>query len=174
MVTNNKNAMNTRKTALSGVLLAIVIITLFLATTSPVNEMSLYALSSFFVSVVIVELGIRAGWVFYLASCLLSLILPNKMALVPYILFFGIYGIIKYYIEKLNRLVLEYVFKLLYFNVFVFAVAFFARGLIPVNLEKYPWWILLAAVEVVFVVYDYAYTLFVQYYMSRIRSKLRV
>jgi len=174
MVTNSKKTMNSRKTALSGVLLAMVIITLFLATTLPVNEMSLYALSSVFVSVVIMELGIKAGWIFYFASCLLSLILPNKIALVPYVLFFGIYGIIKFYIEKLNRLVPEYALKILYFNIFVFVVAFFARKLIPQGFERFPWWIVLVAVEVVFVVYDYAYTLFIQYYRNRIRNKLHV
>lgn len=173
METGN-NVSNSKKVTLSGLLLALVVITLFLATVSPVNEMSLYALSSFFVSVVIIELGIKAGWAFYAASCLLSLIIPNKVALIPYIVFFGLYGIVKFYIEKLSKLALEYILKLIFFNIFVAVTVLYLNQLIPEGFQRYSMWALILAAELVFVIYDYAYTLFIQYYRHRIRNRLRM
>ena len=54
----------------------------------------------FFIAASIMESGIRAGWLFYAAASLAGfIVVPEKLALVPYIVF-GFYGIAKYYIEK--------------------------------------------------------------------------
>lgn len=169
------NSFNTKKTALNGILGALAVVSLLLAAIIPTNTFSFYALSSFFVSVVVVENGIRAGWLFYAATSLLSLIVvPEKLALVPYVVFFGIYGIVKYYIEKLNKLALEYVLKFAYFNlcaaIAVLTVShLFNNGLVL----KLPWWLLVIALEIVFFVYDYVYTLFISYYRDKLKPRLK-
>lgn len=42
-------------------------------------------------------------------------IIPNKISLLPYLVFFGIYGIIKCYIESINLMPLELILKGLFF-----------------------------------------------------------
>jgi uncharacterized membrane protein YedE/YeeE len=113
-----KRMSTAKRIALSGVLLALVVIVLYAESIAPTSKLTLYALSSFFVSVIVMESGVGSGWFFYVASSLLSLIIvPDKLDLVPYFAFFGVYGILKYYIERLNKLILEYILKYAFFNV---------------------------------------------------------
>lgn len=166
----------TKKIALNGILGAIAAICLLLASIMPTSRISLYALSSFFVSVVIIESGAGAGWLFYAATSLLSfIIIPNKLGIVPYALFFGTYGIIKFYIERLDSIVLEYILKFVFFNACLAAAYWAVRDLFGFAVtSKLPWWVLIIALEVVFFIYDYVYTLFVGYYRERLRQKLRL
>lgn len=169
------NSLNSKKIALNGILGALAVVSLLLAAIIPTNTLSFYALSSFFISVVIVENGIRAGWLFFVATSLLSLIVvPEKLALVPYVVFFGIYGIVKFYIEKLNKLALEYVLKFIYFNLCAgIAVVTVSQLFNTALVSRLPWWLLVIALEIVFFVYDYVYTLFIGYYRDKLRSRLK-
>ncbi len=165
----------TKRLALNGILGALAVICLLLANILPTNRISLYALSSFFISISIIENGIKAGWIFYGATCLLSfIVVPDKLGIVPYVIFFGLYGIVKFYIERLNRLVLEYILKFVYFNAFAgIAIAAF-RGFFIFELSvALPIWLLAIAAEVVFFIYDFVYTLFINYYRDKLRDKLK-
>ena len=172
---NNQN-LKAKKISLSGIMLALSMITLFAATTLPTSRLSLYALSSFFVSIIIIEFGIKAGWLFFIAACILSfLVLPNKLGLPPYIVFFGIYGIIKFYLEKLRLVILEYVLKFVYFNICLFLAFCFIRNFLLINIEiKLPVWIIVIASEIIFILYDYVYTLFIQYYNEKLKRILKI
>jgi hypothetical protein len=171
-----KGSLKTRSIALNGVLGALAVVCLLLADFLPTNTISLYALSSFFVSIAIVENGVRAGWIFYIATGLLSLIIvPDKMILIPYVLFFGMYGIVKFYIEKLRRIVIEYILKFIYFNACAAVIYAAAASLLAgLPVMKLSWWILIAAAEAVFFIYDIVYTMFINYYRTKIRAKLRL
>ncbi len=169
-------SLKAKSIALNGVLGALAVVCMLLANILPTNTISLYALSSFFISISIIEGGIRAGWVFYMATSLLSLIIvPDKLTLIPYVIFFGIYGIVKFYIEKLNRIVIEYISKFVYFNICVIIVFTAADRLLEaVPSVKLPWGILIAAAEIVFFIYDIVYTMFINYYRNKIRAKLKL
>lgn len=170
----SSGADNSKRLALSGLLLALAVAALFLASIMPTSKLSLYALSSFFIAVIIIEYGTRAGWVFYAASCLLALIVvQDKLRIIPYIVFFGIYGILKLYIERLRNIVIEYVLKLAYFNICLVLAIIFIKEFLFTGLDtKFPWWIVIAALQVVFVIYDYVYSLFIQYYNNRLKKML--
>jgi hypothetical protein len=171
---DNSKGFNTRRIAVSGLLAALAVLLLFFAAVMPTNKLSLYALSSFFISIIVTEYGIGAGWTFYAATGLLALaIVPGKIATLPYIAFFGIYGIAKYYIEKLNNIFTEYVLKLLYFNILLIISILFAQLFLDLGLTSIlPWWIIVIISEVVFVIYDYAYSLFIQFYRQRLHKFL--
>jgi hypothetical protein len=69
---------NIRKVAIGGILSALAVICIYLEAVAPVSKLSLYALSSFFVSIIVIETGIRNGWIFYVETNLLSfLIVPD-------------------------------------------------------------------------------------------------
>ena len=168
--------MDTKTIALSGILLALVILALYAESLTPTAKLSLYALSSLFVSIIVIESGIRAGWIFYFASSLLAfIIVPDKLGLVPYFVFFGIYGNMKYYIEKLKKIIFEYILKLAYFNLcLLLALIVIKEFLMEAVIISLPWWLIVLGLEVVFLIYDYAYTLFIQYYNHKLRKMLKL
>lgn len=170
---------NTRRVALSGIMAAIAILSLLFAAIMPTSKLSFYALSSFFISVIIIEYDAKSGWIFYIFTNLLAFILiPNKIRVIPYTVFFGIYGIIKYYIERLNNIISEYIIKYVYFNAcLVIAIILFKKiftsDTIITNM-KFPLWISIILLEVVFALYDYVYTLVIQYYRQKLRRYLKL
>lgn len=174
MVNNvEQHKQRTKQTALSGVLLALSTATVFLASFIPGVELTLYALGSFYIAVVIIETSTRGGWLFYAASCFLSLILiPNKTAILPYIVFFGIYGLVKFYIEKLNNQITEIILKLLFFNCTWGLGIYFLKDILlgSIELPDYPVWVLIIGAEAMFLLYDYIYTLAVIYYQKRFQK----
>ncbi len=171
-----ENTMNTRKIAMNGILGALAVICLLLATVLPTNRLSFYALSSFFIAVAVMESGIRAGWLFYAATSLLGLIIvPDLLGRVPYVIFFGVYGLVKYYIEKLDKLVLEYILKYVYFNICLGIAALSVSKLFGFSLTaEIPWWVVIVALEIIFLIYDFVYTLFIKYYRERLRPRLKL
>ena len=162
--------MKTNKVALSGVLLGLNMIILFGATMLPGIEMTLYALSSFVTAIIVMKASPKSAAVFYVATVSLAgVLLPNKLAILPYALFFGYYGIAKYYIEKMpcgklkdiHRQAVEIVCKIAVFGaafgagILIFKEGF-TRGL---SLPDLPVLIICVAAVAVFLVYDYVFTL---------------
>ncbi len=164
-----------KRITLSGILLAFTVISVFLAATLPTSKLSLYALSSLFMAVIIIEFGTKAGWAFYLASALLSLLLVPRLEVIPFIVFFGVYGLIKLYIERFRGRVIEYILKLIYFNICLVLGLFFLKEIIlgGINLMA-PVYIIAAVLELVFLLYDYIYTLFIRFYGSQLKQKLKI
>ncbi|MDF2985825.1 MAG: hypothetical protein K0R50_1335 [Eubacterium sp.] len=160
---------------LSGILLAFTVICVFLAAVLPTSKLSLYAVSSLFMAVIVIEFGTRAGWAFYLASAILSALLVPRLEVIPFIVFFGVYGLIKLYIERIHSRVLEYVLKLGYFNICLVLGLVFLKEIIlnGVNLTA-PVYIVAGILEVVFIVYDYIYTLFIRFYGTHLKPKLKL
>jgi len=160
--------------AVGGILLALSVITLYMQALFPIADFTLYMISSFYISAIIIESGTSAGWIFYVASAVLAFIfVPNKIFLIPYILFFGYYGLIKYYIERLNRRPLEIVLKLLCFNAALFiSIGLFRELLLGgLDLPDFPGAVIILVLEAAFIAYDYFYTLVIDFYRKRIRRR---
>lgn len=169
------NGSKVKRITLSGILLAFTVICVFLAATLPTSKLSLYAISSLFIAIIIIEFGSKAGWAFYLASSILSVVLVPRLEVIPFVVFFGVYGLVKLYIERLHSRITEYILKFAYFNVCLVLGLVFLKELIlnGVNLTA-PVYIVAAILEVVFVLYDYIYTLFVRFYGTQLKQKLRL
>lgn len=166
------NQMNTKKIAAAGVLLALSIATLFAAASIPGIELTLFTLSSVYVVLMVIEFGTGGGWLFYFGSVMASFVLvPNKVALIPYTLFFGLYAIIKYYIENFKKLSqpIEIVLKLVFGNVMmVIGFMLFGEAFTgAINMPKLAFPLLLAGVQVFLLAYDYILTLIIGFYVKR-------
>lgn len=171
-----KDEKYTKRIALSGVLAAMTVAVLALATAAPTSKLSLYALSSFFISIIIMEFGIASGWAFYVVSGLLALlVVPGKLGVAPYLAFFGVYGALKYYIERLGNIFFEYAIKIVYFNFCLTAAFLLAEEILFKDIAaKFPVWAIIIILQILFIVYDYVYSLFISYYREKIRGKLRL
>ena len=152
----------------------LTIIVLYLAAILPSGRLSLYFLSSIFVSAILVERQPGMALMLYVVvSGLGLLIVPNLAMMLPYVLLFGHYGIGKYFIEKLRDKVAAYMLKLIYFDVFLGLCYFLAREIfIRGFLQAMPLWLLIVLAQVAFVIYDFLYSKVTLYYANNIRRRL--
>ncbi len=163
---------------------ALSFVFLFLAGIVPGVEMTLYAIASAFPALMILEAGRAAirsgrepsaipGILVYIVTALLGFFLmPNKLAVIPYALFFGIYGILKYYIEKFNNAGVRNGLKIVVFGG-LFSVAYlFFRDLCfsSITLPDMAFPVLLILAVAVLMLYDYIFSLGISYYIRRIHG----
>lgn len=163
-----------RKVAFGGIFTALTVVLLYFAAFVPTGRLAAYALCSVPIAFSIVELGVGAGALVYVSTSILSVLLIGSINdLVPFILFFGHYGICKFYIEKQRRAALEIILKLLVFNgsialaYFVFTRLFLsaAAGILTNSGLLIAGFVLLA--QVVFFIYDYVYSRIIFYYQDK-------
>lgn len=155
-----------RKIAYGGILLSLNSILLLLVNIIPINTLFLLGLASLPIAIVIMEYGPKAGIIFYIGSVLLSfMIMANKAQWILYIFTFGIYGLIKYIIEKDRSFIQEYILKFLVANILIiFAYIILKQFVyIPVNIFT------LLIFEIAFIVYDFVYSQFIDFYNDKLR-----
>ena len=156
-----------RKIAYSGILLAINLILLLLINVIPINTLFLMGLASLPIAIIIMEYGPKSGFVFYIASVILGFIVINsKFQWVLNTFTFGIYGLIKFIIEQDRHIYIEYILKLSYANITLVVLYFIIRQFIVIPQK----WYLVILFEVVFLVYDYVYSLFIDYYNEKLNK----
>ncbi len=171
----------TAKLAYGGIFTALSLIFLFLAGIVPKMEMVLYGISALMPALAIIENAaiekrgsILPGLMVYVATVLLGiLILPNKVAVLPYIIFFGIYAVVKFYIDKFNVKWVRGAFKAAYFAA-TFCIAYFALGGILLSEFELPdmmFPFLLAGAIVFMFLFDYIFSLAVSIYFRKIHPR---
>lgn len=163
---------STYKLALGGICLALTVAFLFGGSMVPGVEMTLYAISSLFIAVMIIETGVKGGIALYAAAVLLGLlIVPNKLGILPYACLFGLYGVVKYYIEKIKNPVGQVILKVVFFGgaVTVALTAFQGMLLGNIDLPDFPIVILIIAGTLFLLLYDVIYTLLIRLYRERFK-----
>lgn len=156
-----------KKISYGGILLALNIILLLLVNIIPINTLFLMGLASLPISIIIMEWGPKLGTIFYMASVILSfIVMANKFQWILYIFTFGIYGLIKYVIEKDRSFFKEYIMKLISANTLILVAYFILKNFIyiPIN------FITIVIFEMSFIIYDYVYSRFIDYYNVRLRK----
>ncbi len=164
-----------RKVALGGFITALAVISLYLSSVFPTNRLFFYAFSTIFLLAMVVEYGPASAFIVYAATTFLAaIIVPNKIMLIPYGLFFGYYGILKYFIEKICNFILEWVLKLLTFNIAMGVTYWIVFRVLFQTLEmRFSLWIMVLLIEAIFIIYDIAYSLSIKYYKEKIGKLFR-
>ena len=165
---------------LGGILTALTAIVLYLTIVIPTNTLALLTLASVMVPIALMRTNLKTAWVVYIASTLVAfLLIPSNTALM-YCLFFGCYGIVKYFIERKNHLPIEVLLKLIFFNIIFFIGFYLFKNLLGLNIlnnmqavishfsfasiEKGPFVLLWFSGQIIFLIYDYALTLLIDLY----------
>ncbi len=163
--------LKSKDVAYLGVLLGLNQLFIILSSVIETNTIILMAAAALIVGIVVVEFGGKAGIVFYIASCILGFFLTfNKVELVTYICFFGLYSIAKHYIEiKIFNKYISYGIKVTFFNISLLLMYLIVKLFIVLALT---WWMILAA-QVLFIVYDHAFTIFINQYINIIKPKIK-
>ncbi len=172
---NKRQKDKTRKIALTGILSALIVIVLFLESIAPTGRLGFYVLAGFILSVVMLEAGVKWAWAAYVVTCAAGLLLiPEKLNVLPYVLFFGIYTILKFHIESLRKPWLEILLKLIAFNLFLWPAWSIAKVFLPLSLTQGTMIIVTGIVfQVVFVIYDILFTAWIRFYFEKIAPKVR-
>lgn len=195
-----KRKKTTFSIALTGILSAVVFLFCFLAGLSPVLGISLLALASFFIGILILETNIKyatAGWI--VTSILALLFVSQKLMAVPAVLFFLPYPLVKKLIEKdgfiytaagdKKTIVLNWLIKLLFFVAsfivcYFLLVKFFGVDYVAaisarlaqfnVNLSSNIMYIIIALVAIaVFIIYDILFSMLGRQYIFKYSRLLR-
>lgn len=167
------------KTALCGVSAALSIVCMLLTTLVPIATYSCAILAGMINLIVLIELKGKWSWGVYAAVGILSILLvPDKEAVVYYIALFGYYPIVKQMIEKKKNRIIQWLLKLLTFNMAVIAAFFVTVYILGVPKESfeiagyYLPWVFLIIGNPVFVLYDVALTGVVLMYIIKYRKIL--
>jgi hypothetical protein len=164
------------RVALVGVLTALSLVFLYLSAVTPAAQLGVVAIAGLFPAGAVVSGGLGAGFFCYAATGVLGLLLiPDKGNALLYLIFFGLYPMIKCLIERLRRLGLEWVCKLVFFNAIL---SLFWFGLTAVLLPFLPdalnqIWMVYAAGNVAFIIYDIGFSKLIALYVVRVDKVLR-
>ncbi|QSX04696.1 hypothetical protein JYG23_08235 [Sedimentibacter sp. zth1] len=167
--------LKSKNIAYLGVLLALNQMFIIISSIIKTNTLLLFGIAALIVGIVIVEFGVKSGIVFYIASCILGFLLTtDKIEIITYISLFGLYSIVKYAIEKLvynNRknVFVELLLKFIFFNAVAITLYFVLKQFVMIKLF---WWVIVLG-EVGFLIYDYAFSVFINYYIMRIKPKIK-
>ena len=166
----------TKKLTLSAILTALGVVIMLLGAVIEVLDLSVGAIASLIVVFVFVEIGKPYHWLVWICTSILTaLIYPGSALWVEYLLIFGIYPILKSYIERLPKWS-HWPVKLAYINAVVAFLAFAMEKLlgIPFFEDEGAWmrvlfWILL---NVAFVLYDFFLKVLLRAYFVKYRDRI--
>lgn len=164
------------RVSLTAMFASMSLLFLYLASVLPTMRVAMYFLSSVFVMGLVIEEEIGLAILMYIGVSLMSLLLmPNILRVLPYVLFFGHYGIGKYYIQsRVKDKVAAYIIKLIYYNVAVALIYLLARQIITEDVlnSGIAFWLFVVLAEVAFVIYDFLFDKVTAFYFNNLRRML--
>ena len=160
----------------AAILGALALVFLYLGNMVPTGRWGIAAVAGLMPAGAIISGGMLSGVLCWLGTTVLALLLiPDKLLVFLFGVLFGLYPIVKNLIERLRKLPLEYILKLVFFNLAFTAVYFTMKAAV---LESLPTalgivWVLYLAGNAVFLVYDYGFTKLISLYLARVYKASR-
>ena len=180
-----ENSRRTKRVAVSGMMVALGVIILYMGSLIEVLDISMAAIASLLCIIAVIEYGRGYAWMVFGATALLAmLVLPEKFTPSLYAMLIGYYPILKELIERIGKKsvfnqmgfeVLRWTIKIIFFNCALVAFALVAVYLL--NLPESENWMkitMLLLANATFVIYDIALTRLISTYLFRIRGRLRL
>lgn len=164
------------RVTLSAMLAALSLVFLYLACLIPSGKVGLVALAGLFPAAAVVSFGFSAGFLCYAGTGVLAmLLLADKGMALLYLLFFGLYPMLKGKIEQLRFLPVELALKLLLLCAAVTVLFSLFRGLFfsVLPLERLPRGLIYLLCAGIFLVYDYGFSKLIGFYRRNVDRLLR-
>ncbi|MGN0453127.1 MAG: hypothetical protein ACI4GZ_04925 [Ruminococcus sp.] len=171
---------NTLRIAFCAVITAASVAFMLLTSVIPIGTYALPCIAGIFLCAVVIEFGyIWAAAVYVAVSVLSFLLAADKEAALYYTAFLGFYPMLKGLFEKLSKKWLQWILKLLLFNLSM-VVAFYA-SLFVLSVPKesfylfgfYVPWVFLLLGNIAFLIYDLLLTRLITEYVVKWRKKLK-
>lgn len=168
-------ATKTWQVALGGVLAAGSLAVLWLACVVPSGQLGVTAVAGLFPVGAVLAAGRGAGLLCWAAASILGLLLlPDKGVALMYLVFLGLYPVVKSRLEQLKSRTAEWAGKLAYFNAALTLLWFAFRELFLPALPEWmsaQAWVLYLAGNVIFILYDIALSRLIGGLNARLRPK---
>lgn len=166
-----------KKVAFGGMIMGLSIVLLFLTGVFPFATMALPGIAGALLVVLVIELGKKEALAVYVGVSLLAFfVVPDREAVLYYVVFLGYYPIVKSKLEQFHSRITEFVCKTILFCVVVISGAvllIFVFDLVQLDVTP----MLLVAgfliLLVVFYIYDLAISQIIQLYLKRFRPVLK-
>ena len=164
--------MKSKYIAESGLLVALTIVLLYATSIIPISKFSILTVASCLIPISIIRTSIKNALLVYIASSILGFFLIPTNIAIYYTLFFGIYGIIKYFIEKFKNIFIELIIKLIAFNLLLGITYLITKSFLGIISAEFSLWILWIIAQGSFLVYDYALTLAISFFLNRFHKHI--
>ena len=154
---------------------AFGVVVLALGAIIEIMDLTTVAVASLCVFFAIIEMGSPFQYFVYFATGFLSLILlPDKFAAIAYILFGGIYPVLKRIFERFPK-ILSWTAKILYFNLILTAIIWLSLNILKISGDDIGFSIAVYILgNVTFVLYDIAMTMLISFYLFKLRDRFRI
>lgn len=167
----------TKKITLSAMVVALGTVFMVIGGFVEILDLTVCALASLLMAFVYIEIGSPYTWLVWLCTSLATfLCFPGGIIWMEYFLIFGIYPILKAYIEKLPRGVWIFI-KLLFINAIIWMLIFGVELILGIPFFAVDKLWLKAGVYVImnvaFIAYDLFITVLVRFYFERLRHRFR-
>lgn len=173
----------TKKLTISAMVVALGVLFMTLGAVLSVLDLTCAVLASLLVAFIYIELGSPYTWLVWLGTSLLSFILfPGSFMWLTYLAVFGIYPIIKGYVERLPRF-LWLILKLVYLNLSMLLLVLFSEALVgqsffgdvsEIPLEPMIVYIILWVIlNIAFLLYDRLIVVLIVFYEKKLRPRFK-
>ena len=165
-----------KRIVVAGVLVALSVIILYLGCAIEVLDLTMSAIVSLLVVVIVLEMGYNYAWLSYVATSILSVILlPQKTPAIFYMCFMGFYPIFKSYIERIGSGLVRWIIKLVIGNAGLGLMFLLMSYFVPEEFEGEGIVILTYALGLLaFIMYDIALTKLITIYFRLIRERVKI
>ena len=167
----------TKKVTLSAVMAALAAV-LMLVSYFPYLTYAVPAVAGLCVMVIVIEINCKWALLSYFTASFFTFLFAETESMLMFICFFGFYPILKCLIEKIKNYVLEWILKLLSFNICIVGVYFILSKVFMISLDdlgefaKYGEVILLLLANFVFVFYDIAVSRVSWFYIDKFHKSI--
>ena len=167
----------TKKVTLSAMLVALGTVLMLVGSMIEVLDLSVCAIASLIVVFVYIEIGHPYTWLVWLCTSICTALLySGSVVWVEYFLVFGIYPLIKAYVERMPRWT-WFPVKLAFINAVIWAIfaicelllglPFFGEDTVIMKVALY------VLMNVAFIAYDMFITIMVRLYFEKIRRRFK-
>ena len=161
----------TRRLTFCAIMTALGVLFLMMGSMMPGMRVAFTAIAGVVAALAVVQGNLAYGLLTVVATAILSaLIVPAKEIALLYATFFGPYTLVKNLIERLHKLPLEWVLKLLFCGIVAMLLFTFADSvlaMVPAVLASHIW-LFLPVVLVVFAAYDIVFSKLMAYLFQRL------
>ena len=168
------------RVALGGIVSALCLVTMFLAGIMPALYILLPMIAGVFLMIIAEEVSTKWALLTYISTGILSMfITADKEAALLFVMIFGHYPIIRYFLQRIRFSPLRFAVKLIVFNagfaaffyttVYLFSIEQMLESINGIG--RYGWIAALIVCNFIFVMYDYLLDRICIIYRHRMRPK---
>ena len=164
------------KVAYPAVLGALSLVLVYIGSIAPTGNWGIIAVAGLLPSAAVISVGLQAGFLCWACVSILAfLLIPDKFCVLMFAVLFGLYPMVKSLIERLRRRPLEYVLKLVFFNLAFTVLYVVMKNAVLASLPEVfsVVWVLYLAGNVVFLLYDFSFGKLIGAYTARIQRAVR-